>query len=401
MFKTNKIISTLVIFISINIFSFNISVFAEEMSVYKDDSSRFNAIVDIDKNFDIPASSGILIEQSSGQVLYEKNPDQKMSPASITKVMTLLLTMESLKSGKISEEDMIKTSEHASSMGGSQIWLEVGEEMSFHDILKATVISSANDAAVALAEHIAGNEEEFVSMMNIRAKELGMINTQFKNVTGLDEDGHYSTARDISIMSSELIKYEEIQLYTTRWMDSLRDGEISLVNTNKLVRYYEGITGLKTGTTNDAGSCLTATAIRENFSLVAVVLGSPTSKERFYSASRLLDYGFNNYEIYDLNDLNDLKDIEVPNGIKNTVHPSLDIYKGIVVKKGTKHLIEKRFDIQNSIMAPVEKGQKIGVLEFYLEDKKIGYVDIKVNEKVDKINISTSFWNMVKYIFSI
>ncbi|MDK2801858.1 MAG: D-alanyl-D-alanine carboxypeptidase [Oscillospiraceae bacterium] len=401
MFKTNKIIPILAIFMSINIFSFNVSVFAEEISVYKDDSSTLNTIADIDKNFDIPASSGILIEQSSGQVLYEKNPDQKMSPASITKVMTLLLAMESLKSGKISEDDMIKTSEYASSMGGSQIWLEVGEEMSFHDILKATVISSANDAAVALAEHISGNEEEFVSMMNIRAKELGMINTQFKNVTGLDEEGHYSTARDISIMSSELIKYEEIQVYTTRWMDSLRGGEISLVNTNKLVRYYEGITGLKTGTTNDAGSCLTATAMRENFGLVAVVLGSTTSKERFYSASRLLDYGFNNYEIYNLDDLDDLKDIEVPNGIKNTIHPSLDIYKGIVVKKGTKHLIEKRFDIQNSIMAPVEKGQKVGVLEFYLEDKKIGYVDIKVNEKVDKINISTSFWNMIKYIFSI
>lgn len=401
MFKKNKIISSMSIFIIINILFFNILVFAEEVAVYKDESPIFNTIVDIDKNFDISASSGILIEQSSGQVLYEKNPDQKMSPASITKVMTLLLVMEALDTGKISEDDMIKTSEHASSMGGSQIWLEVGEEMSFHDILKATIISSANDAAVALAEHISGNEDEFVSMMNSRAKELGMLNTQFKNATGLDEEGHYSTARDISIMSSKLINYEEIQVYTTRWMDSLRGGEISLVNTNKLVRYYDGITGLKTGTTNDAGSCLTATATRENFGLVAVVLGSATSKERFSSASRLLDYGFNNYEIYELDNIDDLEDIEVPNGIKNNIKPNLDIVKKIVVKKGTKNLVEKRFDIQNIIMAPVEDRQKVGILEFYLEDKKIGEVDIKVNEKIDKINISTSFWKMIKYIFSI
>ena len=243
---------------------------------------------------DIPAKSCILTD-SAGNVLYEDNADQQMPPASITKIMTLLLTFEALDAGTLSEDQMVTCSEYAASMGGTQIWLEPGEEMALSDIIKATAVNSANDCAMVLAETVAGSEEAFIAMMNEKAAALGMTGTHFENPTGLDADGHLSTARDIAIMSAELLKHEGVTEYTTIWMDSLRNGETGLVNTNKLVRYYTGCTGLKTGTTDGAGSCLSATATRDGVSLIAVSMGSETSNDRFASCRTLLDYGFANY----------------------------------------------------------------------------------------------------------
>ncbi|MGN1320098.1 MAG: D-alanyl-D-alanine carboxypeptidase family protein, partial [Acutalibacteraceae bacterium] len=249
----------------------------------------------IGTQLDIKAKSAILMEVNTGEILYEMNADEQMPPASITKIMSLLLVMEAVDRGELSLEDVITASEHACSMGGSQIWLEPGESMTVDDLLKAAVIASANDATVALGEQIAGSEEGFVSMMNERASQLGMTNTKFINATGLDADGHISTAHDVAIMSAELIKHDLIKNYSTVWMDTLRDGESELVNTNKLVRFYEGTTGLKTGTTSGAGYCLSATAERNGLSLVAVIMAGETSADRFNGAKKLLDYGFANY----------------------------------------------------------------------------------------------------------
>ncbi|MBR6741803.1 MAG: D-alanyl-D-alanine carboxypeptidase, partial [Clostridia bacterium] len=250
---------------------------------------------EIGTKLDIKAKSAILLEPYTGKILYEQNSDEKLAPASITKIMPLLLVMEALKRGDISLETAVYASEHACSMGGSQIWLEPGEGMTVDELLKATVIASANDACVVLGELLAGSEEGFVALMNKRAKELGMNNTNFVNCTGLDADEHYTTAHDVAIMSAELIKHPLIKKYSTVWMDSLRNGESELVNTNKLVRFYKGTTGLKTGTTSKAGYCLSATAMRDGMELVAVVLSGESSDLRFSGAKKLLDYGFANY----------------------------------------------------------------------------------------------------------
>ncbi|MBR2489480.1 MAG: D-alanyl-D-alanine carboxypeptidase, partial [Clostridia bacterium] len=273
----------------------------------------------IGQTLEIKAKSAILLEPNTGTVLYEANADERLSPASITKVMSLLLVMEAIDRGDISLETVVSASEHACSMGGSQIWLEPGEGMTVDELLKATVIASANDACVALGELIAGSEEGFVAMMNEKAKELGMDNTTFMNCTGLDAAGHLTTAHDVAIMSGELIKHDLIKKYSTVWMDSLRDGKSELVNTNKLVRFYEGTTGLKTGTTSVAKYCLSATAERNGLELVAVILAGDTSNDRFNGAKKLLDYGFANYS-YSLLDAN-LSETEatVQKGVKDKV----------------------------------------------------------------------------------
>lgn len=239
----------------------------------------------------VTAPSAILMESTTGKIIFEKNSHEKRPCASVTKVMTLLLVFEAIDSGKLSLDDTITASEHAASMGGSDIWLEPGEKMSADDMIKATVVASANDAAVALAEHISGSEEAFIENMNKRAKELKMNDTVFKNCNGLDEEGHVTSAYDVAIMSKELIKHEKIFDYSSIWLDTLRDGKTQIVNTNKLLKTYNGITGLKTGTTDDAGCCMSATAQRGDVSLIAVVLGCDTGKERFADAAALLDYG--------------------------------------------------------------------------------------------------------------
>ena len=243
----------------------------------------------------LTAKSAILVEQSTMQPLFEANADEQLAPASITKIMTLLLVMEAIDSGRIGLQDMVTASDYASSMGGSQIWLEPNEQRSVHELLKATAVASANDAAVALAEHLSGTEGAFVEEMNKRAQELGMQNTHFVNCTGLDEEGHYTSARDISLMAGELLRHPKITEYTTIWMDHLRQGETELVNTNRLIYHYKGATGLNTGSTDNAGKCLCASAVREEMGLISVVLGAPDSNAQFNESRSLLDWGFGNF----------------------------------------------------------------------------------------------------------
>ncbi len=316
---------------------------------------------------EVKAPSAVLMDPVTRKVLYEKNPDEKRPIASVTKVMTLLLVMEAIDDGKISLSDVVSTSEHAASMGGSDIWLKPGETMTVDDLLKATVIMSANDAAVALAEHVAGSEDEFVSRMNQRAKELGMTNTVFKNCNGLDEDGHLSTARDVALMSSELIKHEKIFDYSLTWMDYLRDGKTQLVNTNKLIRSYKGITGLKTGTTSQAGSCIAATAKRNDLSLVSVVLGCSSTADRFASASTLLDYGFANWTTT-VPQIPALEPVPVTNGMLSFVELEASMPSSLIVPKGMEKQIKTTLDLPETLQAPIEQGQLIGSVQFSLEN---------------------------------
>lgn len=315
----------------------------------------------------ISAKSAILMEISTGKVLMELNPDEKLSPASITKVMTILLTFEALESGEITLEDRVTASRNASSKGGSQIWLKEGEVMTVHELLKATVIASANDACTALGEYISGDETSFVALMNKRAKELGMNNTCFENCSGLDDTvtNHYSTARDVAIMSCELMKHEKVKEYTTIWMDSLRGGDTQLVNTNKLIRYYDGATGLKTGTTSKAGYCVTATAERGGMELVAVVLGSDNSSERFEDAKKMLNWGFANYEICQPEiDMSLITDVTVLYGKESVLKPIVEAPRKILVKKGEGDKITQRVDLCVDVHAPVEKNQTLGKVYF-------------------------------------
>lgn len=345
----------------------------------------------IGTKLDIKAKSAVLMEVNSGKILYEQNSDQKLPPASITKIMSLLLVMEAISNGKLSVEDVVTASEHACSMGGSQIWLEPGEAMTVDDLLKAAVIASANDATVALGEQIAGSEEGFVAMMNQKAKELGMNNTHFANATGLDAEGHISSAHDVAVMSAELIKHDLIKKYSTVWMDSLRGGESELVNTNKLVRFYEGTTGLKTGTTSGAGYCLSATAERNGLELVAVIMSGDTSADRFNGAKKLLDYGFANYEYVTIKPKLEIDAVAVKNGVERVakIMPSSDF--GALLKKSEATEVSQKITMLENLTAPIEKGAVVGRVDFYLKDQLIGSVDITNVEKVDKKSFLTVF----------
>lgn len=337
---------------------------------------------------DIPAKSCILTD-SAGNVLYEDNADQQMPPASITKIMTLLLTFEALDAGTLSEDQMVTCSEYAASMGGTQIWLEPGEEMALSDIIKATAVNSANDCAMVLAETVAGSEEAFVAMMNEKAAALGMAGTHFENPTGLDADGHLSTARDIAIMSAELLKHEGVTEYTTIWMDSLRNGETGLVNTNKLVRYYTGCTGLKTGTTDGAGSCLSATATRDGVSLIAVSMGSETSNDRFASCRTLLDYGFASYENYTpVLDDQTLAPVPALGGQSEQVSISADIPEGILIPKGMADQVKVEVTKESTVTAPVEEGTVLGNAVISLDGKVLAQIPLRAKEQVEKIDFS-------------
>lgn len=309
----------------------------------------------------ISAPSGILMEASTGKILYEKNAHEQRPCASITKVMTLLLVFEAMDSGRLKLSDTITASEHASSMGGSDIWLETGEKMSADDMIKATVVASANDAAVALAEHISGSEDAFVAQMNERASQLGMKETVFKNCNGLDEDGHVTSAYDVAVMSRELMKHKKIFDYTSIWLDTLRGGETQIVNTNKLLKTYNGITGLKTGTTDDAGCCISATAERDGMSLIGVVLGADTGKQRFADAAALLDYGFANYALKELKTPEDLPDeIAVEGGMEKTAKLNCEINEGAVVNRASADEVQYEISLPDSLEAPVLEGEKVG-----------------------------------------
>lgn len=342
-------------------------------------------------NTEIPCRSAILIEPESGKILFEKEPDMLMPPASITKVMTMLLVMEAIDSGKISLDDMVTCSPHASSMGGTQIWFEPGEQMTVHELLKATAIASANDAAVALGEYVSGSEEAFVNLMNTRAQELGMANTTFKNATGLDADGHLTTARDIAAMSAELLKHPKIIEYTTIWMDSLRNGETQLVNTNKLVRFFKGATGLKTGTTDGAGSCLTASATRDNLSLIAVVLGADTSDQRFGSARGLLEYGFANYEAKPVPEPDTpIMPIRVEGGVRQQVQLKSCAPKQMLVEKGRGTALTQQQSMVEEFQAPVAEGTHAGTIQVMLDGIIICEYDVVTAEQIDKMDLRSA-----------
>lgn len=342
-------------------------------------------------NTSIPCRSAILIEPESGKILFEKDADTLMPPASITKIMTMLLVMEAIDSGKISLDDTVTCSPHASSMGGTQIWFEPGEQMSVHELLKATAIASANDAAVALGEYVSGSEEGFVNLMNTRAQELGMTNTTFKNATGLDADGHLTTARDISAMSAELLRHPKITEYTTIWMDSLRNGETQLVNTNKLVRFFPGATGLKTGTTDGAGSCLSASATRNGLSLIAVVLGSDTSDQRFGAARGLLEYGFANYEAKPVPEPDPtIAPVKVRGGVRQQVELKSCAPKQMLVEKGRGTGLTQQQTMAEDFQAPVAEGAHAGTVRIMLDGVIICEYDVVTAEAVDKMDLRTA-----------
>ncbi|MCQ2513665.1 MAG: D-alanyl-D-alanine carboxypeptidase [Ruminococcus sp.] len=345
----------------------------------------------------ITAPSAILIETNTGKVLFDKNSHEQRPCASITKVMTLLLTFEAIDSGKLSLDDTITASEHAASMGGSDIWLENGESMSCDDMIKATVVASANDAAVALAEHISGSEDAFVEEMNKKATELGMSDTVFKNCNGLDEDGHITSANDVALMSMELMKHEKIFDYTSIWLDNLRDGKTQIVNTNKLLKTYNGITGLKTGTTNDAGCCMSASASRGDVSLIAVVLGCKTGKERFSDAAALLDYGFANISVKELTLPEDMPVyISVSGGMTDSVGLNCEVSSKIAVDKGSKQEIETIIDLPEELEAPVSQGQKIGTLTYSVGGEPVKICEITATDNVD----ASSFGLIFAYVFN-
>lgn len=351
---------------------------------------------------EINAKSAILMEASTGEIIYKKNENEKLSPASITKIMTMLLVVEAIENNKLSFYDKVTTSEHAASMGGSQIWLEIGEAMTVHDLLKAVAVGSANDASVALGEHIAGSEEGFVSMMNTRAKELGMSNTNFTNACGLDDDNLYTSAKDVAIMSRELISHDVIKQYTTIWMDTIRNETVQLVNTNKLVRFYRGATGLKTGTTSNAGCCVSATAKREGMELIAVIMGAESSNERFSNAKKLLDYGFANLTIYKTSEKVEYKKkINVKNGQKKTIKLIYDSIENELIKTENKSNIKVETVLKDEIEAPIKKNDKIGIVKVLLNDKVIKKYEIKSAEDVEKINFGFSFIKLLKSMTSL
>lgn len=346
---------------------------------------------------EVAAPSAILVERASGTVLYEKNSHEKLAPASVTKIMTMLLTVEALERGQISLEDEVVTSDHAASMGGSQIYLEPGERMSLHDMLKSIAVSSANDACVAVAEHIAGSEATFVAMMNDRAAALGMQDTHFVNCCGLDSEEHYTTAYDISLMSRELLKHKMIRAYTTIWMDTVRNGEFGLSNTNKLVRFYDGTTGVKTGYTSKAGYCVSASAEREGMELIAVIMKADTSPHRNADASGLLNFGFANYAVVGLGEgENGAEEIPVILGRQDCVKVELAENAQVLIEKAQAPKVEKQLVLAESLEAPVEKGQKVGTLVFSLEGEQLAEVPVVAADAVERLGTMDIYGDILK-----
>ena len=354
-------------------------------------SKEVNTEITDDNFLNLDCGSAILIEQNSVQVLYSYNIHEKLHPASVTKIMSILLIMESLDSGKISLTDEVPCSENAASMGGSQIWLDPRETLTVDEMLKAICVNSANDCVVAMAEYIAGSEEAFVQMMNDKAQELGMTDTTFKNCHGLDEEGHLTSSYDIALMSRELLKnHPDVTKYTTIWMDSLRDGKSQLSNTNKLIRNYKGATGLKTGSTSLALYNLSASATRDDLSLIAVVMKAPSSKIRFENATKLLDYGFNTFSYKEFGKKGDVvKTVSVNKGIKDSVEAVLEEDCGTLLKKGDDKNVEQTLNLEDTISAPIKKGQKLGEISFTLNGELLSSVNVVANEDVEKNNLFT------------
>ncbi len=393
--------------------TFNVIVHAdvvEERNVdivteyYSDDiyEDVVDVSAEVSNQLEINAQGAVLMEASSGEIIYKKNENKRLNPASITKIMTMLLVVEAIENKQLDLQDKVKTTEHAASMGGSQIWLEVGEEMSVHDLLKSVAIGSANDAAVSLAEHIAGSEESFVVKMNEKANKLGMKNTNFTNACGLDDDNLYTTAKDVAIMSKELIKHEIIKRYTTIWMDSVRNETVQLVNTNKLVRFYQNCTGLKTGTTSKAGYCVSATAKRDGMELVAVIMGADNSNDRFASAKKLLNYGFANYKLVNLEKEAKIKKfVEISNGKQKTVKIGSNTQKTKLIKNFNANDVNVEIIYKKDLSAPIHKNDVVGKVIIKLNDTQIQENKIVSLEDVEKIDYSFCFISLLKTCFKL
>ena len=345
-------------------------------------------------DFDIIAKSAILVDAKTGQILFQKNEHKKLPPASMTKIMTILLTFEALDRGEVSLDDMVSVSAHAESMGGSQIYLSSDDRLSLRTLLKSVIIASANDACVAMGEYIGGTEANFVRMMNNRAQELGMVDTQFKNTTGLPAKGHYSTAYDISLMARKLIKYEQFREWAQIWHDTVEvhDGERSLTNTNTLIRQYPNLDGVKTGHTNEAGFCLAASAKNDGFRLVSVIMNTKSERQRNESTTRLLDYGFRAFEHKVVVKKNEtVEDVAIEKGKEESVGAYTAESLEVVISKGATNDLTRDIKALNKT-APIEKGEKIGELIVYQNDKELGRVDLLANEKVEKANIFILFF---------
>ena len=349
---------------------------------------------------EITVPSAILMEKTTGQILYEQDAKTQYEPASVTKIMTLLLVMEAIDGGTLAWEDMVTASPHAISMGGSQIWLKENEQLSVRDMVKAVTVVSANDCAVALAEHIAGSEPAFVERMNQRAAELGMENTTFKNCTGLPEAGHLTCAYDIALMSRELIlNHPAIREFTTIWMDTLRDGTFQLSNTNKLIFYYEGATGLKTGFTASALYCLSATAERDGMELIAVVMHAPTTNDRFNSAKALLNYGFANYAITPVYPDQAIPPVTVLLGARDTVQPVPARECTILMEKAKTGTATTQLELSDSVEAPVEPGQKLGELRVLVDGEQVDVIDLVAADGVERLGIGGIFKRFFNSLF--
>ena len=351
-------------------------------------NSNISAKLD-SNNLQLESESGILIEQHSGQILFEHNSHEKLRPASVTKVMSILLIMEAIDSGTLSYTDKIPCTEAAAAMGGSQIWLDVREELTVDEMLKAICVVSANDCTVAMAEYLCGSQEAFVEKMNTKAQELGMKDTSFKNCHGLDEDGHLTSAYDIALMSRELlVKHPAITNYSTIWTDTLRDGKSQLVNTNKLIRNYKGMTGLKTGSTSLALYNLSASATRDGLSLIAVIMKGPTGAIRFSEAQKLLDYGFSNYQYKELAGKYEcLKNVTVQKGTEDNLNILFDEDAGVIIKKGENKNIEQIISVPDTLIAPITKGQKVGEVSYCLDGERITTINIIAEKEIKKISL--------------
>ena len=336
--------------------------------------------------FDLACASAVLMEASTGKIIYEKNADEALPPASVTKVMTLLLTMEAVTSGKIGWSDTVSVSEHAASMGGSQIYLKAGEQMPVSDLVKSVVIASANDAAVALAEHISGSEETFVAEMNARAAALSLTGTHFENTNGLDDtvENHVMSARDIAVISRELIKHPEILRFSSTWMDTVRDGAFTLTNTNRLVRFYPGATGLKTGSTAKAGFCVSATAERDGVSLIAVIMGAESRDARNAAAKKLLDYGFAAFGVY-RDEGRVLDPIPVLGGMKETASLTAAPF-AVTLPKEKISSVECRIELPELLTAPLDVGTPVGRIVYTLDGQTLGEAPITLSDPVERIS---------------
>lgn len=400
MLRKGLLAGLVIVSVILNAFS-GVAFAIEEMPVYN--PNTVDSIMASTSVSELKAKAYILMDASSGRVLQGNNSDERLPIASVTKVMSMLLVMEAIDSGRISLEDTVTASEYASGMGGSQAYIEPGEQYSVHDALKAVALHSSNDVTVSLAELVSGSEEAFVVEMNEKAADLGMKNTQFKDCTGLTDVDHFSSALDIAIMSRELItKHPKILEYTSIYTDTFRNGEFDLTNTNRLVRFYAGCDGLKTGFTRASGFCLTATASRNNMRLISVVLGEPDSNTRFAEIRKLLDYGFANYESVEVNKKGELlADISVKKGtISKTAAVIGDDVK-VLLPRGQKTKIVRQVNLDETITAPVKAGQKVGEIIYKIDENEISRIDIVSDRDVEKTNFGILFFRMFRSWFSV